>query len=188
MPLPSLRRGNLSPRLPQHYVGSWPIGEGAALTESSSMRCVGAQNGLLEPREASDSNVVGLLFAAQCHAGSFGGERLLAAAEHAARLSRQNVWSLFASDSAGERIVGTATLVGDCHVVDTSRRQDGVSVLLVAGVIAGPFALARAASIARSQGALEVHCAYLGGWVGHIPGCDTTTFLSEERLLHRLAP
>lgn len=162
--------------------------KGAVLTDIPSFRCVGDQNSLMSPREAAASNVVGLLFAAQCHAGSFGGERLLAAAEHAARLSSQNGWGLVASDSAGERIVGTATVVGDCHVVDTSRRQDGASVLLVAGAIAGPFGLARAASVARSQGASEVHCAYVGGWVGPIPGCDTITFLSDVRLLHRLAP
>jgi hypothetical protein len=51
----------------------------------------------------------------------------------------------------------------------------------VAGAIAGQFGLAQAAFLARSMGASEVHCAYIGGWEGDIPGCDSVRIFSREQ-------
>lgn len=130
-------------------------------------------NGLMNRRARSGHDAIDLLYAVQSYAGSFGGQDLLAAAEHAAQLSSLNGWRLLAADSSGERIVGVASTLGECYLADTAWRHDGVAILLVAGAIAGQFGLARAAWIARSMGASEVHCAYIGGWEGGIPGCDS---------------
>jgi hypothetical protein len=139
-------------------------------------------------RVTSGTDAITLLYAAQRHAGSFGGEELRAAAEYAARLSCQNGWRLLAADASGERIVGTATIVGNCHVADTTRRQDGASILLVAGAIAGQYGLARAAFLARSMGASEVHCAYIGGWKGDIPGCDSVRIITRDQPTGQIQP
>jgi len=125
-------------------------------------------------RPGVNEDAVTLLYAAQRHAGTFHGGDLLAAAKAAWQLATGNGWFLVAADSSGERIVGTATTIGECSIVDTSRRHDGLEVLVVAGMIAGPYGIARAAARSRSMGASAVHCFYLGGWSGKILGCDTS--------------
>jgi len=130
-------------------------------------------------RANTHEDVITMLYAAERHTGTFGGDDLVTAAETAMRLALDNDWHLLAADSSGERIVGTATTLDDCPLVDTSRRQDGLDVLVVAGMLAGPYGVAQAAARARSMGAKRVHCFYVGGWSGVIPGCDTVHRLVE---------
>ena len=121
----------------------------------------------------SREDLIASIYAAQRHAGSFRGDALLAAAEAAGRLAIDNGWLLIAADSSGERIVGTATTVVECALVDTSRRLDDVDVLVVAGMIAGPYGVLETAARSRSMGARAVHCFYVGGWSGDLDGVDT---------------
>jgi len=130
-------------------------------------------------RMAAPDDVLALLYASQRHAGTFGGADLVASAEAALRLALDNGWHLIAADSSGERIVGTASTLGECPMVDTSRRQDGLDVLVVAGMIAGPYGVSEKAARSRSMGANSVHCFYVGGWSGDMPGCDTIHRLVE---------
>jgi hypothetical protein len=130
-------------------------------------------------RAGASEDVIALLYAAQRHAGTFGGEELAAAAEATRRLAEASGWHLVAADSSGERIVGTASTLGVCRVIDTSRRQDGLDVLVVAGMIAGPYGISQVAERSRSMGARSVHCVYVGGWSGELPGCETVHRLVE---------
>lgn len=130
-------------------------------------------------RAGAREDAITLLYAAQRHAGTFGGEDLVTAAEAARRLALDNGWHVIAADSSGERIVGTISTLGECSIVDTSRRQDGLDVLVVAGMIAGPYSVSETAARSRSMGAITVHCFYIGGWPGEMPGCDTVHRLIE---------
>lgn len=122
------------------------------------------------------------LYLAQRHEGTFGGSELLQAARSVARIAANRHLRLMACDRSGERIVGTASALTSCGLVDTSSRLDGVAVLLVAGLLAGPVGLAQQAKTARSLGAREVHAVFLGGWEHPIEGCDSTTLLGIELL------
>ncbi len=96
----------------------------------------------------------------------------------AAALSAALGWHLLASGQSGERIVAAASLDHRALFADASRRLDGLVVLLVAGLLAGPYELARDAAVARSLGATAVHAAFIGGWDCPIPGCDSTRTFS----------
>ncbi|MDY7528139.1 MULTISPECIES: hypothetical protein [unclassified Cryobacterium] len=136
----------------------------------------------MDYRASAQRDAIALLYAAQRHAGTFGGADLLAAAQSAWRLANENGWAIIAADSSGERIVGTATTIGECSTVDTSRRQDGLDVLVIAGMIAGPYGLMETAARSRFMGAKTVHCFYVSGWSGDIPGCDTVHRLITESI------
>jgi hypothetical protein len=113
------------------------------------------------------------VYLAQRHSGSLSGLELRQAASMAANLSVAKGWHLLAADRSGERIIGAALVIEECLIADSSRRYDGKSILLVAGMIAGPFGITQASAIARSSGAENVHAMYLGGWAGDVPDCDS---------------
>ncbi|MFF2389384.1 hypothetical protein [Agromyces sp. NPDC058104] len=129
------------------------------------------------------SEVQARLYAAQRHAATLGGDELKSAAAAAGALAQSGEMELVAADSAGERIVGAASLLYDCIIADTTRRHDGRVLLIVAGMIAGPHGIARTAEIARSAGAAEVHACHLGGWDGPIRGCSTVQLLESVNAL-----
>lgn len=117
------------------------------------------------------------LYIAQRHAATLSGVELKSVATAAGALAQSRQMQLVAADSSGERIIGAATLLYDCAIADTTRRHDGIVLLIVAGMVAGPHSIARAAAIARFAGATEVHACHLGGWDGPIHGCDTVHLL-----------
>lgn len=109
------------------------------------------------------------------------GDELAAAASDAATLASRTNAQLIAADSAGERIIGAAlALLPDvCRPADLTQRLDGLSLLLVSGVIAGPVGLAEAAARLRSLGALTVSAGVLGGWAEPVVGVEEITTLGD---------
>lgn len=125
---------------------------------------------------------------AQRHAATFGGDELANAARGAARLSRVHRWYLIAADQSGERILGAASLLDGTLLADVAQRLDGLEVLVVAGVIAGPLGVAQRAAVARSLGASSVHAAFLGGWAGPIEYCDSVQVIEDRSRRDELRP
>lgn len=122
--------------------------------------------------------------AAQTANSELRGERLRDVGSEIAALSIRDGYVLMAADGAGERLIGAA-LVADKAVraVDSSRRRDGVSVLIVAGHLAGTSGVALTADLAWSLGARNVRAAVLGSEHAVIAGCDRVTALNSQRHL-----
>jgi hypothetical protein len=117
---------------------------------------------------------------AQSHNALLRGDDLAIATDDLARIARDHEDAeLVAADTAGDRIIGAATVLHPTlnAPADLSQRLDGRSVLLVSGVIAGPIGLMQTAARLRSLGATGVRAAVLGGWKDTIPGIDELVML-----------
>ncbi|GJO16031.1 hypothetical protein NJB1507_03250 [Mycobacterium marinum] len=112
------------------------------------------------------------------------GDDLRNAGREVAALALRGGDELLAVDDAGERIIGAALLADDgVRAVDTSRRLDNRSVLLVAGHVAGTTGVASKADLARSLGAAHVRAAFLSEEGVRIDGCDAVVPLTSRRHL-----
>lgn len=130
------------------------------------------------------AGILDRVLTAQTANSTLRGDDLRTAGREVAALAVRNGAALLAVDDAGERIVGAALLADDrARPVDSSRRLDGESVLLVAGHIAGTAGVALKADMARSLGASHVHAVILGEDCVKIHGCDRVTVLSKRRHL-----
>src|SRR4051794_26349371 len=112
---------------------------------------------------------------AQSHNALLRGDDLAVATGDLARIARDHeAAELVAADTAGDRIIGAATVLHPPPTApaDLSQRLDGRNVLLVSGMIAGPIGLMQTAARLRSLGATDVRAAVLGGWDDTIPGID----------------
>jgi hypothetical protein len=116
---------------------------------------------------------------AQTRNGLLLGDELAAAAHDAASVAARTSAQLVAADRTGERIIGAALALApnDCRPADLTHRVDGQSLLLISGVVAGPYGLAEAAARLKSLGARTVVAAVLGGWSEPIVGIETITTL-----------
>ena len=136
------------------------------------------------------SDCVSLLnrvLAAQTANSTLGGDDLSNAGCEVAAIALSGGDALMAADSAGERVIGAALLAEDgVRTVDTSRRLDNQSVLLVAGHLAGMTGIALKAALARSLGASKVHATFLSPECvdsASIEGCDGVTCVNPRRRL-----
>lgn len=110
---------------------------------------------------------------AQTRNSTLSGEDLRAAAQNLAALATRSRRILLAVDEPGERLIGAALMIDErLRAADTSRRLDGLSLLLVAGHIAGTTGISIKAGIARSLGASSVDAVVLGERALTIDGCD----------------
>lgn len=125
------------------------------------------------------------ILAAQTANSTLRGDDLRKAGREIADLALGAGDALMAVDDAGERIVGAALLADDgVRAVDSSRRLDNQSVLLVAGHVAGTMGITLKADLARSLGARRVRAAFLGEELVNsvnIRGCDRVTSLTYSR-------
>jgi hypothetical protein len=125
------------------------------------------------------------VLAAQTASSTLRGDDLRNAGREIAALAVGTGDALMAVDDAGERIIGAALLADDgVRTVDSSRRLDNQSVLLVAGHVAGTTGIAIKADLARSLGAAHVQATFLGDVNSvNIHGCDRVTSLTLRRHL-----
>lgn len=130
------------------------------------------------------AGILDRVLAAQTANCTLRGDDLRSAGREVAALAARTGDALLAVDDAGERIIGSALLADDgVRTVDSSRRLDDQSVLLVAAHVAGTTGIALKAEMARSLGASQVHAVILGEDCGDIHGCDRVTALSLRRHL-----
>ena len=121
---------------------------------------------------------------AQTRNSTLASKELRGAARTLAALATDGGWALLAVDGAGERLIGAALVADEgVRVVDTSRRLDGLPVLLVAGHIAGPTGIAMKASLALSLGATRVMATVLGPAATANVGGARVISLDRERHL-----
>ncbi|WP_186245467.1 hypothetical protein [Mycobacterium simulans] len=127
------------------------------------------------------------ILAAQTANSMLRGDDLRNAGREIAALALGGGYALMAVDDAGERIIGAALLADEgVRAVDSSRRLDNQSVLLVAGHFAGTTGIVLKADLARSLGARLIHAAFLGEAgvnTANIHGCDLITSLASRRHL-----
>lgn len=116
---------------------------------------------------------------AQTRNSALSGANLRAAGVALARVARSECLSLLSADGSGERIIGSAVSQDDgLPLVDSSRRLDGMDVLLVAGFQAGTAGLTEKARLCRSLGARRVDAAFLPEEGQVVSGCDQVWALS----------
>lgn len=139
---------------------------------------------------SNPASLLDRILCAQTANSTLGGDDLRNAGREVAALASGAGDALMAVDDAGERIIGAALLADDgVRAIDSSRRLDNQSVLLVAGYIAGTTGIAVKAELARSLGAVHVHAAFLSGTrvnTANVYGCDLVTSLSSRRHLMAL--
>lgn len=117
--------------------------------------------------------------AAQTANSALRGNDLRKAGRKVAALATRDGCALMAVDDAGERLIAAALLADDAvRTVDTSRRLDDQSVLLVAGFLAGTTGIAQKADLARALGAAHVQATVLGDERVSVHGCDRVTSLN----------
>jgi hypothetical protein len=111
----------------------------------------------------STRNLLTRVCDAQTRNSTLAATELRDAARTLAAIATDGGWALLGVDAAGERLIGAALIADDrVRLVDASRRLDGLSVLLVAGHIAGPTGIAMKATLALSLGATRVEATVLG--------------------------
>lgn len=121
---------------------------------------------------------------AQTRNSTLASKELRSAARTLAALATAGGWALLAVDGAGERLIGAALVADEgVRVVDASRRLDGLSILLVAGHIAGPTGISMKAALALSLGAIRVEATVLGPWTPASDGVQRMISLDRERHL-----
>jgi hypothetical protein len=112
---------------------------------------------------------------AQRENATLAGSQLRAAARDLIDLCVNQSTVVLTYDDAGQRIVGAALALDDAFPVPfdtTAPLPLGAVCLLVGGVIAGPFGVAKLAQLAHNLGASQVNAAVLGGWSDPISGIN----------------